>query len=483
MTTETIIADTADAIDAGAALGTGFNAELIRRYDRPGPRYTSYPTALQFTSQFSVLDYTSAIARSNATPQPLSLYVHIPFCASPCFYCGCTKIITRQTAMAEDYLRRLLREAELQSEQVPRSRGVRQLHLGGGTPTYLSMLQLQRLMDALSDQFGLSDSREREFSIEIDPRSIEPAAMKELAAMGFNRVSLGVQDFDPEVQEAVNRVQSPEDTLALIDATRNAGIDAISFDLIYGLPKQTVASFSRTLDRVIDAAPQRISAYSYAHLPERFKPQQRIHAEQLPDAKTKLALLQLTVDKLTGAGYVYIGMDHFARADDPLARALSDGSLQRNFQGYSTHAGLDLIGLGISSIGRVDDCYAQNVRTLAAYYEAIDAGRLAIDKGLRLSAEDRLRRDVIEAIMCRGLVSFDDIEARHGIVFEKHFADALDALIPLAVDGLIELNAERIQVTAAGRYLLRAVALCFDQHTAAAQAQRPAQRPAHSKLI
>jgi len=458
---------------------TGFDADLIRRYDRPGPRYTSYPTALQFHERFSETDYRSALARSHASHTPLSLYVHIPFCINPCFYCACTKVITRQTAMADDYLRRLYREIEMQGQAVPRSREVRQLHLGGGTPTFLSTAQLRELVETIGRHFSLYRGADREFSIEIDPRSVKPADMQELVDIGFNRISLGIQDFDTRVQAAVNREQSPAQVFALVEAARTAGIESISMDLIYGLPLQTPESFERTLDLVIQANPERISAYSYAHLPERFKPQRQIHTEQLPDARTKLALLELTVRHLTKAGYVYIGMDHFARADDPLAQAQHDSSMQRNFQGYSTHAGLDMIGLGMSSIGRIDDCYAQNARTIADYYAAIDSGHLAIDRGLRLSAEDRLRRDVIESIMCAGHLPLPAIERKHGIRFTSHFANELESLIPLEADGLVEIGIHDIRVTDAGRFLLRAVAMCFDAYTP----KLHQQRPAHSRLI
>jgi oxygen-independent coproporphyrinogen-3 oxidase len=468
-----------------AAPPATLDAALIRRHDRAGPRYTSYPTAVQFDARFQSLDYRAAAARSNAAPgASLSLYVHLPFCANPCFYCGCTKIITRQRHVAEAYLIRLEREIELQSALFPRARRVEQLHFGGGTPTFYSIDDLSCLMGTLGRHFNLGDAGDREFSIEIDPRTVTPAKLHELAALGFNRASIGVQDFDPAVQAAVNREQSPTETLRLIDAARSAGFGSLSVDLIYGLPRQTLASFARTLDQVIAAQPQRIAAYSYAHLPGRFKPQQRIRSEELPAPEVKLALLQLTVEKLLAAGYVYIGMDHFALPQDELARALHDGTLQRNFQGYSTRGGLDLVGLGMSAIGRMDDSYAQNARTLSTYYAALDAGQLPIERGIRLSSEDRLRREVIEAIMCRDGVDIAAVERRHAIDFAGHFAAELDALRGLAADGLVTVDAQRIAVTPPGRYLLRAIAMCFDAYLPAAAAPAPVgERPLFSRVV
>ncbi|MDE2150150.1 MAG: oxygen-independent coproporphyrinogen III oxidase [Gammaproteobacteria bacterium] len=448
------------------AAATFPETDLLRRYDRPGPRYTSYPTALEFDPRFGEADYRAAAARCNAGAgrDPLSLYVHIPFCASPCFFCGCTKVITRQMPLAETYLERLYREIERQSMLFPRSRVVEQLHLGGGTPTFLSAGQLADLMGHLGRHFALSSTPEREFSIEIDPRTVTTRTLSQLPDIGFNRVSLGVQDFDPAVQAAVNRVQPAAQTMQLIDAAKRGDFKSISVDLIYGLPLQTEASFERTLDLLLAARPDRIAAYSYAHLPQRFKPQRRIRTDQLPSPEEKLALLQLTVRRLTGAGYVYIGMDHFALPGDELVKAAERGDLQRNFQGYSTHGDTDLIGFGMSAIGRIGESYAQNARSLTDYCAAIDADGLAIRRGLRLSAEDLLRRDVIAALMCRGQLRFSDVEARHAIDFAAHFSREVAALQTLAADGLVTLEADRIQVTAAGRYLLRAVAMVFDAY-------------------
>ncbi len=450
---------------------------LIRRYDGNGPRYTSYPTALSFHGRFGPHDYVTAVDRANtATPDaPLSVYVHIPFCASPCFYCACTKIITRQTPMAGLYLQRLDREIELQAALFPRTRRIEQLHLGGGTPTFLSNGQIAHVLSQLERRFGFADESTLEFSIEIDPRTVDPASIRELRSFGFNRISLGIQDFDPAVQQAVNREQSVESVAALVEAATSASFRSLSMDLIYGLPLQTRQSFRRTLEQVIALRPQRLATYSYAHLPSRFKPQRRIDASQLPSAAEKLDLLQLTIESLLNAGYVHIGMDHFARPDDELALALGNGTLQRNFQGYSTRGDLDLIGLGMSSISRIADVYSQNARTLPTYYNAVDSGTLAVDKGLRLTADDRLRREVIAGIMCQGELDFAAIDARHGIEFTRYFADALEQMAQMRADGLVEVDSGHLRVTPTGRFLLRNVAMPFDAYlrprTAAADAQ------------
>jgi oxygen-independent coproporphyrinogen-3 oxidase len=443
-----------------------FDADLVRRYDRPGPRYTSYPTAVQFHDGFREAEYRAAAARTNGAtpPSPLSLYVHVPFCASPCFYCGCTKVITRSREQAENYLTRLYREIELQAELFDRERIVDQLHFGGGTPTFLNPWQLEDLLKKLDWHFSLRKDDQREFSIEIDPRTCEPDTIDLLARAGVNRMSLGIQDFDPEVQVAVNRVQSPEQTFALMDRARAAGYKSVSVDLIYGLPKQDRERFERTLDIVIDARPDRLAVYSYAHLPHMFKPQKRIHAEDLPSGAEKLALLGLTMEKLTSAGYVYIGMDHFALPDDELAVALREGSLHRNFQGYSTHADCDLVALGVSSIGKLGDTYAQNYKTLHDYYQAIDAGHLAVHRGLELNDDDRLRRSVIQSIMCRMRVDFAEVDSAWAVRFEDYFARELAALQPLVADGLLVMHERGFELTPIGHLLMRNVAMCFDAY-------------------
>jgi oxygen-independent coproporphyrinogen-3 oxidase len=448
-----------------AGQGVAFDPDLIRRYDVSGPRYTSYPTAVQFHTGFGPAQYRAAAAAVfEASTGPLSLYVHIPFCASPCFYCGCNKIITRDAAKAEQYLQYLYRELALQAPLFQRARRVEQLHLGGGTPTFLSLEQLEQLLAELSRRFSLTASGDREYSIEIDPRTLLPETLPSLAHMGFNRVSLGVQDFDPDVQRAVNRLQPAEQTLGAIAGARAAGFESVSVDLIYGLPKQTPASFARTLDTIIAARPDRLAVYGYAHMPRLFKPQRHINESELPSPATRIELLGLTVAKLTGAGYVYIGMDHFALPEDKLTQAQREGTLQRNFQGYSTHAGHELVALGVSSIGKLGDAYAQNAKSLNGYYAALDSGELTIQRGIALSADDKLRRAVIQQLMCHGAVDYAAIGTAFEIDFERYFAAELEQLARLEQDGLIELPDTGLRVTPAGRLLLRNVAMVFDAY-------------------
>lgn len=448
-------------------------AALVRKYDGPGPRYTSYPTALQFTPSFDAEAHAAAVRAVDAdAARALSLYLHVPFCASPCFYCGCTKIVTRRPGTGADYLGLLEREIALQAALFRQPRRVEQLHIGGGTPTYLDLSQFERLFASLHRHFALADDDTREFSIEIDPRTIEPRMLAALSRLGFNRASFGIQDFDPAVQQAVNREQTPAQVARLMDAARAAGFGSLSADLIYGLPRQTARGFAATLEAVLRLQPDRISAYSYAHVPARFKAQQRIRLSELPNAAQKLELLQLTIDTLEAAGYAYIGMDHFARPDDALTKALQAGTLQRNFQGYSTRGDLDLLGLGMSAISRLGDRYSQNSRTLADYRAAVLAGRLPVERGLELNADDCLRRDVIAALMCEGRLDYAQIAARHGIDPRERFAAALGRLHSHAADGLLRLHEQGLEVTRLGRYLLRAIAMPFDAYLAEAPAQR-----------
>ena len=443
-----------------------FDAELLRRYDRPGPRYTSYPTAPQFRPDFDETQFRGHVARSNddAVPRRLSLYLHIPYCTSPCFYCGCNRIITRDRSRGQTYLARLLREIALVGPLFDRDRDVIQLHLGGGTPNFLAPDQLAELFESLERQFHFSRAADRDFSIELDPRFVSPSEIGELAAIGWNRASLGVQDFDPAVQTAVNRVQSVEQTLAVIDACREHGMRSVNVDLIYGLPKQTPEGFGRTLDTVIDARPDRLAIYGYAHMPRLFKAQRQIRDADLPDAEGKLALLELAVQRLGEAGYEYIGMDHFALPGDELARAQRGGSLHRNFMGYTTHAQTDLVGFGVSAISHVGDSYTQNHRELAGWEIAIDQGRLPIWRGLVLGNDDVLRADLIQQLMCQGEIDTRRIERTWGIVFGEYFSDALAALRPLQEDGLVQCPPGKIRVTARGRALLRIIAMCFDRY-------------------
>jgi oxygen-independent coproporphyrinogen-3 oxidase len=456
-----------------------FDANLLQRYDRPGPRYTSYPTAPQFTPAFGEDALRAAALASNGDPIPrgISLYVHVPFCMSPCFYCGCNRIITRDVSRTGPYLARLYREIGLMAELFDRDREVLQLHFGGGTPNFLSPSQLADVVDVLRRAFRFSASTDRDISIELDPRYLEPAQVPALAAIGFNRVSLGVQDFDPAVQAAVNRIQSVEETMAIIDACRDSGIGSVNVDLIYGLPRQTREGFARTLQTVLQARPDRLAVYSYAHLPALFRPQRQIDAGELPSPADKLALLQLAVETLTDAGYVYIGMDHFALPGDDLARAQARGGLHRNFMGYTTHADTDLIGLGVSAVSHIGNSFSQNPRDLAGWQIALDEGRLPVFRGMHLDDDDRLRADLIQALMCRGELDFDAIEQRHHVVFREYFALALSRLAPLVRDGLVEVGPRRLVATSRGRLLLRNIAMCFDRYLETPDADPAAAAP------
>jgi oxygen-independent coproporphyrinogen-3 oxidase len=443
-----------------------FNADLLRSYDRPAPRYTSYPTAPQFHPDFNESALRDAASASNEDPIPrrLSLYVHVPFCTSPCFYCGCNRVITRDKSRSEGYLARLYREIALTAPLFDRDREVIQLHFGGGTPNFLTPHQLREAVDTLRRQFHFSDARDRDISIELDPRFVSPADIAELADIGFNRASFGVQDFDPDVQVAVNRVQSVEETRAVVDACRANGFHSVNVDLIYGLPKQTPDGFARTLDTVVGMRPDRIAVYSYAHLPQLFKPQRQLNANDLPDAETKLTLLQLAIEKLSAAGYVYIGMDHFALPDDDLAQAQARGGLHRNFMGYTTHADSDLIGLGVSAISHIGDSFSQNARDLPTWEAALDAGRLPVFRGMHLTEDDQLRADLIQQLMCQGEIPVAALERRYAIDFADYFAEALDRLQPLVEDRLVQVADDRITVTQRGRLLLRNIATCFDRY-------------------
>ena len=443
-----------------------FDADLLRRYDRPGPRYTSYPTAPQFKAGFGEADLVRAARASNDDPIPrrLSIYAHVPFCFSPCFYCGCNRIITRDKARAAPYLQRLVREAAMLGPLFDRDREVIQIHLGGGTPNFFTPGQIGEYLESLDTHFRFSSSPSRDFSIELDPRFVAAGDIEALAFMGFNRASLGVQDFDPAVQAAVNRIQSVAETRAVIDDCRRHGFRSVNVDLIYGLPLQTQEGFGRTLDTVLEARPDRLAIYGYAHMPQLFRPQKQLDETLLPEPEAKLALLQLAIAKLSEAGYRYIGMDHFALPGDDLALAQERGGLHRNFMGYTTHADCDLIGMGVSAIGKVADAYYQNPRDLPSWEIAIDAGRLPTWRGMTLDADDLLRADVIQQLMCRAAVDIAEIEQRHDIDFATYFAPDLARLVPLMADGLVEVGADRITATSRGRLLLRIIAACFDHY-------------------
>jgi oxygen-independent coproporphyrinogen-3 oxidase len=461
---------------------TSFEPALLARCDRPGPRYTSYPSAPQFKPAFTAADFRRHARRSNEEPIPrdLSLYVHVPYCFSPCFYCGCNRIITRDHGRAAPYVERVIREAELVAPLFDRSRQLIQVHFGGGTPNFLTAAQLGELLDAFGKYFRFSNSPDRDFSIELDPRTVRDGDIAAYARMGFNRASLGVQDFDRTVQLAINREQSVEQTLKVIEDCRLHGFRSVNVDLIYGLPKQNPPGFGTTLDTILRVRPDRIAIYGYAHMPEVFKAQRHIVSADLPDAPRRVELLSLAIDKLTAAGYLHIGMDHFALPEDELGRALTNRSLHRNFMGYTTHADSDLIGLGVSSISHVGDSFSQNFRDLTSWEVAVDRGELPTWRGLELDEDDVIRADVIQRIMCRGEVDLRQVEQKYGLVFEEYFADALVQLVPLQHDGLVDVDPERIAATSRGRLLLRMIAMCFDRYL---QAPALAERPRHSRVV
>jgi oxygen-independent coproporphyrinogen-3 oxidase len=464
-----------------------FDAELLGRYDKPGPRYTSYPTAPAFSAGFGAAQLQRHAQRSNQEPipRPLSIYVHVPFCFSPCFYCGCNRIITRDSGRAAPYLLRLAREIELIAPWFARDREVLQVHLGGGTPNFLAPAQIHELMESLRRNFLLTSQAGRDFSIELDPRFLRTGDIASYAAIGFSRASFGVQDFDPVVQKAVNREQSVAQTLDAITACRDSGFRSVNVDLIYGLPKQTTSGFARTLDTVLAALPDRVAVYGYAHMPQLFKAQTQIEEHDLPDPSTKLALLQLAIGKLTAAGYQHIGMDHFALPDDDLSRAQASGNLHRNFMGYTTHVECDLIGLGVSAISHVGDSFSQNPRDLPAWEIAVDSGKAPVWRGLELSTDDRVRADVIQQLMCNAAVDIAGIEHRHDIDFWQYFAAGRERLAELSDDGLVELSELRISATSRGRLLLRIIAMCFDGYlnTSSAGTSAAMTKPRYSRVI
>ncbi|MEO5671801.1 MAG: oxygen-independent coproporphyrinogen III oxidase [Ramlibacter sp.] len=444
---------------------TSVSPELLRRFDVPGPRYTSYPTADRFVEAFTAGDLTQVLAHRGASPvrsQALSLYVHIPFCESLCYYCACNKIITKKHERGAAYLHALEREAQLYTLQLGAGRAVTQLHLGGGSPTFLTDAELSELMAMLRRNFALAPGGE--FSIEIDPRTVDAKRLDHIASLGFNRISFGIQDFDPEVQKAVHRIQPAGQVFALMEEARRIGFDSVNADLIYGLPRQTPESFARTLAQVTELRPDRIALYGYAHLPERFKPQRRIIQSDMPGAAAKLAMLSQSLEAFGAAGYVYVGMDHFALPNDALAVAKRQGRLHRNFQGYSTQPDCDLIGLGVSAIGRIGATYSQNAKTLEEYSDLLEQGRLPVVRGLALSRDDLARRTVIMALMCQGQVMFESIEAAWLLDFRQYFARELEALGEYEELGFVTVDDAGVQVTAQGWYFVRAIAMLFDRY-------------------
>jgi oxygen-independent coproporphyrinogen-3 oxidase len=454
------------------------DSELLRRFDRPGPRYTSYPTADRFVEAFGPDAYRVALANRavGGISRPLSLYVHLPFCNTICYYCACNKIITKDHGRSAKYIKYLGKEMGLVTDVTGRGIRLEQLHFGGGTPTFLTRDELAELMRLIGTHFTLTP--EGEYSIEVDPRSTDPETVRLLASLGFNRISVGIQDFDAEVQKAVNRIQPFEQTEAVIRAARESGFKSVNADLIYGLPKQSLASFSTTLNKLLLLSPDRIALYNYAHLPTVFKPQRRIDEAALPSAETRLDILVQAIRMLTFAGYVYIGMDHFAKPDDELAQAQRRGHLHRNFQGYSTRAECDLVALGISAISSLPTAYCQSLKTLDEYYDALDHGTLPVLRGIELSADDLVRRAVIQALMCHFQLSIKSIEIAYLIDFKRYFAEELEQLREYADIGLVTLDDEWITVTPRGRLMVRVVCMVFDRYLRMAE-----QRARYSKVI
>ena len=439
-----------------------FDPDLARRYNVNGPRYTSYPTADQFRDGAWTDAYTQSITTTDT--RALSVYMHIPFCATICYYCACNKISTANLKRADSYVQRLIQEMALHSSLIDAPHAVEQLHFGGGTPTFLNDDQFDRIFEAMHTYFNLANDGEQDFSIEIDPRELPTTRIDHLAKLGINRVSIGVQDFDPAVQIAVNRIQSIDETRAIIDAARDNDIRSINIDLINGLPKQTLEGFTRTLERVISLQPDRLSLYSYAHLPQRFKTQRQIDWRDLPDANLKLELLERTVNMMAHAGYEYVGMDHFAKSSDSLIQAQKDGRLHRNFQGYTTHGHCELMGIGVSSIGNIGRVYVQNSKTLHEYYQTIDAGELAIARGFVSDDRDELIGQIIQELMCKFEVDMPAFEKRTGLNFHDHFRDRWPRLVQFERDGLLDMETNRIKVTNRGRFLIRNICMTFDDY-------------------
>lgn len=461
-----------------ALTNTPITPKLLEKFDVPGPRYTSYPTADRFVEAFSIEAYEQALLQRNVggIAMPLSLYIHIPFCESLCFYCACNKIVTKRHERAAEYLRYLEKEIDLQVAKLGAGQAVSQLHFGGGSPTFFNDDELESLMALLRKNFHFSANGE--YSIEIDPRTVDATRLAHLKKIGFNRLSFGVQDFDPDVQKAVHRIQPAEQVFDLVACARSLGFKSINVDLIYGLPKQTTESFSRTLAQIVALKPDRIALYAYAHLPARFKPQRRILAEELPPAQSKLAMLSNAILEFLTAQYVYVGMDHFALPQDELAIAKRQGRLHRNFQGYSTQPDCDILALGVSSIGRIGSNYSQNAKTLDEYYDSLNRGQLPVVRGLSLSRDDLIRRAVIMGIMCQGRIQYESVETAYLIQFKQYFSKECTALIALTNAGMIEMDEEGFNVTNVGWYFVRAVAMVFDRYL-----QTDLDRARFSKII
>lgn len=466
-----------DGIEGRSHRGTGVGAyldedrsaerarlrERVRRLDRPGPRYTSYPTAVEFNDAFGEDDYRAALARAAQAPElPLALYTHLPFCAERCLYCACNVVITPHLAVADAYLERLYGEIDTVAPLLGDRRDVAQFHLGGGTPTYYGPEALTRLMEHYRKHFRILPGAE--VALEVDPRVTSVEHLERLAELAFNRLSLGVQDFDEDVQRTIGRVQSVEQTAALMDAARRLGFGSTNLDLIYGLPYQRPESLARTLDRVLELRPDRLAVYSFAFLPKTHLHQRELPEEAIPRGEAKLALLELTRERLLAGGYVDVGMDHFALPEDDLVRAQREGRLWRNFMGYTTARAPDMVGFGVSAIGEVGGAYVQNEKKLNRYEQVVDAGRLPVARGVRLDDDDRLRQQLIRDWMCHFRIDKRALEARHGIVFDRYFARELEALVPLAEEGLVRFGPDVLEAGELGRLLPRNVAMVFDRY-------------------
>jgi len=443
-----------------------FSEELIRRYDTLGPRYTSYPTAVQFKDNIGASDYQDWVKYSNDDPIPrsLSLYLHIPFCDTICYYCGCSKVITKDKSKARHYIDLLKKEIALQGALFAKDREVLQIHWGGGTPTFLSDKEIYEIIECIRENFNVPADSRVEFGIEVDPRTVDQTRIKNLNNMGFNRISFGVQDFDKTVQEAVNRVQSTEQIKQHIIDARKMHFKSINIDLMYGLPFQSVSTFSETLNTIIQLDPDRIAVYNYAHLPEMFKPQRRINEEDLPSPEEKLNILKLCIDTLQDAGYVYIGMDHFAKSSDSLVKAQLDGTLHRNFQGYSTHADSDIIAMGITAISNIGDNYSQNVRSIEDYEKILEQNKIPVFRGIELEDDDVMRREIINQLMCNNRLNITRLEKKWRIDFKTYFKTSLTNLQAMADDGLLNISNSNINITASGRLLARSICMQFDRY-------------------
>jgi oxygen-independent coproporphyrinogen-3 oxidase len=461
-----------------------FDLEMIRKYDKAGPRYTSYPTAPMFHAGIGATDYAATLKRVSDDETPLSLYIHIPFCNTVCYYCGCNKIVTKQYDRAAPYLELLLKEIDQVADSLRDANGndckrpVTQLHFGGGTPTFMSNNQMRVLMAKFRQRFNFVAKDEGEFSIEIDPRECDEDTVSVLQEIGLNRMSMGVQDFDPIVQKAVNRIQSKEETMRVLLEARQHGFESMNIDLMYGLPHQTVETFDHTLDIIIEFSPDRIALFNYAHLPHMFMPQRRIDEASIPTPQEKLNILEHSINKLLDAGYIFIGMDHFAKPGDELTIAQQEGKLYRNFQGYSTQAECDLIGFGVTSIGYVGGGFFQNRREMEAYAQSVESGDFPVFRGYVLSQEDHLRRQVIMRLMCDFALDYTQIESEFGISFKEHFADGLSDLKEMSQDNLVELREDGLTVLPAGRLLIRNVAMTFDEYL-----QKKKEGTSFSKVI